>query len=150
MANEEDFRRIGDISGMEVRIRMLEAKSLELTENHKHHDGMIERLLEQDKDAVIALNSINLKFDALLSKFSFGFGLVCTGSTVIVVLIGGFWTYTHDLDARYAPKFNQIMSNTESKQKHVEIDIEAELDKIKDIQKKLDRLQRLKVIKSSK
>ncbi len=158
MPDDECMRRIGDFNAMEIRLRILEEKNLNLKISHEDHGILIERLLDQDAKAVIALNSISSKFDALIAQFSLGFKILCVCGGIVTTMIAGFWVYSHDLDQRYSPKVEQLVNNSEI-QKQASVSNSAKLNEVKanttetkanteeqaeTIQEQIDKLEKLK------
>ena len=118
-----------EINRLDVRVSILEATHTNLLKTQSSHEVIIEKLLTQDTDAAIALKLINQKFDALLNQFSIGFRIICVCSVIVCTTVGAVWAYTHDLDQRYAPKFETLLSNS-SIQKNLS---QSNLDKINQI-----------------
>ena len=94
-------RRIHEINNIKERLIRMESTHDDLVRSKATHADIIDKLLEQDRQLTLALNSISAKFDSLIDKMSFGFKLISIVAIIIVTLIGGFWTYTKDMDNKY-------------------------------------------------
>ena len=111
--DNEYVQRIGDMHSMNVRLSLLESKHSDILQNQEHHDKIIDRLLDQDKQAVLALNAINSKFDTIIAQFSFGFKVACVFCVLVSSLTGAFWVYSHDLESKF--QYHEINALNERK-----------------------------------
>jgi len=156
----ERHDRIGDVHRIDIRLSLLEAQHLELSKSSEVHDENIEKLL-------IEITKISGKFDALLGQFSFGFKIISICAIVVTSSVGAFWVFTHDLDNKYSPKLEQIVSNTEiqkqttisnsaklnevnNKNKEQSQTIQEQIAKLEKLKQDLIDMQSLKVIQASK
>ena len=153
-------RRVDILNNLVVRVTVLEEKSNDHISTIKSHDVIIDKLIHQDHELLTSLNqiaaklelatvSIGAKSDKLIGQFNIGFKVLsaCTGA--LILSIGGFYTYSKDLDAKYMPKFDKIVNNTALQKDNLE-DIKENTEGIKDIKNnvavqgnKLDRVSSL-------
>lgn len=105
-------RRTDVINELVVRITVLESKHDDLVQVKDDHSALLAKLVDQDNKAIIALNNINLKFDALIHQFSVGFKIVMICGAIVTTSISAFWIYNTQLDSKFDKKMDSIASNT--------------------------------------
>ena len=132
-------RRSDVINELIVRITVLESKHDNLEQVKDDHSDLLAKLVDQDNKAIIALNNINLKFDALIHQFSVGFKILMICGGIVTTLVSAFWIYSRYLDDRYISKMDSIASNTA---------IQREL--INKTTEDVNNIKQLKTIKASK
>jgi hypothetical protein len=143
-------RRSSDCTILESRVTVLECSQGELVKSFERHAIIIEKLLGQDNEAMIALTSINVKFDSLIRQIEASFKIFLACSTLICTVVGGFWIYSHDLDQKYAPKLDKIISNASYQDIESVKRYQENKDNIQDIETDVNKLQRNRVNKASK
>jgi hypothetical protein len=168
-------RRTDILNSLVVRVTVLEEKDKDHLAAITHHDTVIDKLIEQDHELLTSLNkiasklevatvSIGAKSDKLIGQFNTGFKVLsaCTGA--LIIAIGAFYTYSKDLDAKYMPKFESIVRNTEAQKisaadikefrteeiKDIKQTVEAQGDKLNNIESLAQRTAKKKVIRASK
>lgn len=164
MPDEECFRRITDMHGLETRVRLLEASQVS-------HDTTITKLEVDGHEMVTQIKLMTQSFidfkNNLNSSLKFGFRIISTSIVIFVFIAGAFLKYSHDLDNKYAPKFDRLVSNTEA-QRQASVENSAKINTVhsenieqsQDMQDQIDtltrlkadiaKMQKLKVIKGSK
>jgi methyl-accepting chemotaxis protein len=105
-------RRTDIINNLQIRLSVLEATHNSLLNTGLTHAALIDKLSNQDTTLVISLNSISIKFDDLIKQISVGIKIVLICTSVLSAIIAAFYSYSKDLDSRYAPKLESIVSNT--------------------------------------
>ena len=105
-------RRTDIINNLQIRLSVLEATHTELMSSRLTHAALLDKLSNQDTTLVISLNSIIIKFDDLIKQINMGFKVMVACASVLATIIGAFYVYSRDLDARYAPKLESIVTNT--------------------------------------
>jgi methyl-accepting chemotaxis protein len=105
-------RRTDIINSLLIRLAVLEASHNELSNARLTHAAVLEKLSTQDTALVLSLNSISIKFDDLIKQIGMGIKIVLTCTAILSTIIGGFYVYSRDLDARYSPKLESIVTNT--------------------------------------
>jgi uncharacterized coiled-coil protein SlyX len=105
-------RRTDIINSLLIRLAVLEASHNELSNARLTHAAVLEKLSTQDTALVLSLNTISVKFDELIKQFSMGIKIMLACASILVTVIGAFYVYSRDLDARYAPKLESIVTNT--------------------------------------
>lgn len=158
MPDEDCYRRIGDINALEIRLRLLEDKNLHLSHGQDHHELEIDKLRTSDSDMVISIKMVAKSLDSFKDLFKVGFQIIAGFFSTVVLLIGAFWVYSHDLDQRYSPKVKQLVDNSEI-QKQANLSNSAKLNEVKSvsieakkdvaeqsetIQQQIDKLEKLK------
>jgi hypothetical protein len=131
------------------------------------HAALIDKLSNQDTTLVISLNSISIKFDDLIKQISVGIKIVLICTSVLSAIIAAFYSYSKDLDSRYAPKLESIVTNTVN-QKH-KIDatsktvnenaeklnensekLNEQKEKIEGVEDAVTRIKKLKAVRGSR
>jgi len=105
-------RRVDILNSLVVRVTVLEEKNSDQVIAIKHHDNIIDKLIEQDHELLTSLNSIasklelatisiGVKSDKVIDQFKVGFKVLsaCTGA--IIFSIGVFYSYSKYLDNKY-------------------------------------------------
>jgi methyl-accepting chemotaxis protein len=105
-------RRTDILNNVLIRLAVLESTNSSLHNTGLTHAALIEKLSNQDTQLVLSLNTISVKFDELIKQFSMGVKIVLACTSLLAAIIGGFYVYSRDLDARYAPKLESIVTNT--------------------------------------
>jgi hypothetical protein len=101
-------------ASLNVRVAILESERDATIRARLHNDGVIEGLVKRDHETLLELRGISEKFDALLKQFAVGFKILSVCAVVAVTIVGAFWTYSHDMDMRYAQrtdKADQAINN---------------------------------------
>lgn len=174
MPDEECYRRITDVHGLETRVRLLEEARLHLMEGHNHHEVVIEKLENDSREMVVAVKLMAQGFLDFKNQFKTGFQIICFFAAVITTSIGAFWAYSHDLDNKYQAKMDKLVVNTETQKQTTLANsaklndiktvasqamnsaadqrdaIQSQFDNLDDLQVQLNKLKKLKVIKGSK
>ena len=105
-------RSTDPVNDLIIRVSILESKHDSQSQIQEDHAALLSKLVEQDNKAIIALNNINLKFDALLHQFSVGFKIVMICGGFVTTSISAFWIYNSNLNEKYVSKMDSIASNT--------------------------------------
>jgi hypothetical protein len=106
-------RQIDVVNELVIRVTVLENKHNDLVQVKDDHAALLSKLVDQDNKAIIALNNINTKFDALIRQFSVGFKIVMICGTIVSTSVAAFWIYNENLDARYSSKLDKIASDVD-------------------------------------
>lgn len=120
------------IQDLIVRVTILETSNSDLVQSRKDHNVLIDKLIDQDNKAIIALNNINSKFDALIKQFALGFRIVMVCGGFVTTSVTGFWIYNKSLDDRYTSKMDAIAVNT-AIQRELIAKTSEDLNKIKQL-----------------
>jgi hypothetical protein len=105
-------RRTDILNNLQIRLAVLEATHTELMNSRLTHAAVLDKLNTQDTALVLSLNSISIKFDDLIKQIGMGIKIVLTCTAVLTAILGAFYNYSKDLDERYAPKLESIVTNT--------------------------------------
>lgn len=157
-------RRVDIVNDLNVRIAILEAAHTEVMRVRAQNDNVIDGLLKRDVDLLLALNSMTGKFDRLIGQFSIGYKVLASCCGVIVIVIGAFWAWQHELDMKYMPKMDQAVRNlsentqTLKKQNAVFSNISSNIvdqvkqqnDAVQDVAEDITAIKNKRVIKASK
>lgn len=153
MTTVDGDRRSDILNSLNIRVSVLEAEHLDLVRVRLKHELHIEKLTLQDTEMLAALNSISAKFDGLISQFTIGFRVIVACSVLVTTIIGAFWTYSHSLDMKYAPKIDLVSKQVDQ----VEADVNASKDHIaqqkavvRDLDDEVSIIQKKKVLRASK
>jgi len=139
MSPHAHSRSTDPVNDLIIRVAILENNHIELVQVKNEHGALLEKLVDQDNKAILALNNINLKFDALLHQFSVGFKIVMICGGFVTTSISGFWIYNSGLNEKYVSKMDSIASNTA---------INREI--INQTSSDINHIKQLKAIKGSK
>jgi len=107
-------RRIDLLNNLDTRVSVLESEHIETVRARLSHADIISKLNQRDNEITLALQSIGDKFDALIGKFSSGFKILCVFCTILCTSVAAFWIWSHDLDNKYQPKIERMITATES------------------------------------
>ncbi|MDD4995782.1 MAG: hypothetical protein PHW53_04965 [Patescibacteria group bacterium] len=141
-----DERRSDMETRLVVRIAILESKQEEALRIRLHHETELTKLAQKDSEMLAALNSISSKFDALLKQIATGFKVLCASVGVIVTAIGAFWTYSLNLDQKFAPKLEQVSQDVRASEDH----IKQQKERVADIVSDVEVIKRKKSVRASK
>lgn len=111
-SRKTEDRRTDVINELVVRITVLETKHDDLVQVKDNHSALLDKLVDQDNKAIIALNNINNKFDALIHQFSTGFKILMICGGFVTTSVSAFWVYNTHLDSRFSSKMDSIAENT--------------------------------------
>jgi hypothetical protein len=139
MAEHAHSRSTDPVNDLIIRVSILENNHIGLVQIKDEHSALLDKLVDQDNKAIIALNNINLKFDALIHQFSVGFKIVMICGAIVTTSVTAFWVYNADLNARFSTKMDSIASNTA---------IQREL--INTTSEDVNHIKQLKAVKGSK
>ena len=160
-------RRTDIINNLAIRLAVLEATHTALMNTGTNHAALIDKLSNQDQALVLSLNSISIKFDALIKQIGMGIKIIMICSSILAAIIGAFYGYSKDLDSRYEPKLESIVSNTANQKHKLEATSKAvtenqeklteQSEKIEDVKGKVDevsgdvtKIKKLKTIRWSR
>jgi len=132
-------RSTDPVNDLIIRVSILETKHDTQNQIQEDHAALLSKLVDQDNKAIIALNNINLKFDALIHQFSVGFKIVMVCGAIVTTSVTAFWIYNADLNSRFSSKIDSIASNTA---------IQHEL--INKTSEDVNHIKQLKAVKGSK
>jgi hypothetical protein len=127
------------VNDLIIRVSILETKHDNHSQIQEDHAALLSKLVDQDNKAIIALNNINLKFDALIHQFSVGFKIVMICGAIVTTSVSAFWIYNANLDSKFDKKMDSIASNTA---------IQREI--INKTAEDMNNIKQLKTIKASK
>lgn len=96
-------RRTDITNELNIRLAILEHAHDETVKARMGVDIIIDRLLQQDNQMLLALNAVGGKLDTLISQFLLGFKIVSVCALIVVTAVGALYTYSRDLDQKYAP-----------------------------------------------
>jgi methyl-accepting chemotaxis protein len=160
-------RRTDIINSLLIRLAVLEASHNELSNARLTHAAVLDKLSTQDTALVLSLNTISIKFDDLIKQIAIGVRIVLTCTSVLSVIIGAFYVYSRDLDERYSPKLESIVSNTVNQKAKIDATSKAvkentailneQANKIEDVSGQVGevnsdvvRIKKLKVVRGSR
>jgi uncharacterized coiled-coil protein SlyX len=160
-------RRTDIINNLAIRLAVLEATHTALMSTGTNHAALIDKLSNQDQALVLSLNSISIKFDALIKQISIGIKIILACSSILAAIIGAFYGYSRDLDNRYAPKIDSVISNTANQRHKIDATTKtvnenaAKLDenseklneqkeKIEGVEDAVTRIKKLKAVRGSR
>jgi hypothetical protein len=132
-------RSTDPVNDLIIRVSILETKHDNHSQIQEDHAALLSKLVDQDNKAIIALNNINLKFDALIHQFSVGFKIVMICGAIVTTSVSAFWIYNANLDSKFDKKMDSIASNTA---------IQREI--INKTAEDMNNIKQLKTIKASK
>jgi hypothetical protein len=132
-------RSTDPVNDLIIRVSILETKHDNHSQIQEDHAALLSKLVDQDNKAIIALNNINLKFDALIHQFSVGFKIVMICGAIVTTSVSAFWIYNANLDSKFDKKMDSIASNTA---------IQREI--INKTSEDVNNIKQLKTIKASK
>jgi methyl-accepting chemotaxis protein len=157
-----------------IRLAVLEASHNELSSARLTHAAVLDKLSTQDTALVLSLNTISIKFDDLIKQIAMGIKIILICTSVLTTIIIGFYAYSKDLDARYAPKLESIVSNTVSQKAKIDAtsrtvkentatlneqasqleDVTGKVDetttKIENVSGDISKIKKLKVVRGSR
>lgn len=105
-------RRTDVVNELIVRVTIIESKHEDLVQVKDDHAALLSKLVDQDNKAIIAINNINLKFDALIHQFSVGFKILMVCGGFVTTAVSAFWVYNSHLNDTYESKMDSIATNT--------------------------------------
>ena len=132
-------RSTDPVNDLIIRVSILETKHDNHSQIQEDHAALLSKLVDQDNKAIIALNNINLKFDALIHQFSVGFKIVMICGAIVTTSVSAFWIYNANLDSKFDKKMDSIASNTA---------IQREI--INKTSEDVNNIKQLKAVKGSK
>jgi methyl-accepting chemotaxis protein len=141
-------RRTDILNNLLIRLAVLEATNNALHNTGITHAALLDKLSMQDNTLVLSLNTISVKFDELIKQIAMGIKIILACTSVLTAIVGGFYVYSRDLDARYAPKLESIVTNTVQQKSKLEATSKAvkentqqlseQSDHIEDVREKVD------------
>jgi len=160
-------RRTDIINSLAVRIAVLEATNNALQNTGMTHAALLEKLSTQDTALVLSLNSISIKFDALIKQIGMGIKIMLACATALSAIIGAFYSYSKDLDSRYAPKLESIVTNTANQRHKIDATnktvnenaeklnentekLDQQSGKIEGVEGEVSKIKKLKVVRGSR
>jgi hypothetical protein len=160
-------RRTDIINNLTIRLAVLEATHNELMNTRLAHAAVLEKLSTQDTALVLSLTTISIKFDELIKQIAMGIKIIflCTG--VVATVIGAFYKYSKDLDERYSPKLESIVTNTVDQKAKIDATSKASIEntakinaqankiddvsgKVTDVTDDVTAIKKLKAVKRSR
>ena len=132
-------RSTDPVNDLIIRVSILETKHDNHSQIQEDHAALLSKLVDQDNKAIITLNNINLKFDALIHQFSVGFKIVMICGAIVTTSVSAFWIYNANLDSKFDKKMDSIASNTA---------IQREI--INKTSEDVNNIKQLKAVKGSK
>jgi hypothetical protein len=133
-------RRTDILNNVLIRLAVIEANNNNLHNTGITHAALIEKLSTQDHLLVVSLNTISVKFDDLIKQFSMGIKIVLACTAVLSTIVGGFYVYSRDLDARYAPKLESIVSNTANQKTKIDATSKTVKENTETLNKQSDKI----------
>jgi hypothetical protein len=132
-------RSTDPVNDLIIRVSILETKHDNHSQIQEDHAALLSKLVDQDNKAIIALNNINLKFDALIHQFSVGFKIVMICGAIVTTSVSAFWIYNANLDSKFDKKMDSIASNTAIQREIIDKTAED-----------MNHIKQLKTVKASK
>jgi uncharacterized coiled-coil protein SlyX len=134
-------RRTDILNNVLIRLAVIEATNNSLHTTGITHAALIDKLSTQDTALVLSLNTISVKFDDLIKQISMGIKIVMTCTSVLAAIIGAFYVYSRDLDARYSPKLESIVSNTVNQKAKIDATSKAVRENTATLQEQASQLE---------
>jgi len=143
-------RRIDILNDLRDRVVRLEITHEDLIRSKIDHEETIDKLSLRDTELTIALTAISSGLNALRDQISNGLKLMAGSFTLMSTLVGGYWIYSHDLDAKYQPKISKIDGSQTEILGDTNESINDQLSKLNKLQYELEAIKKKRVIKASK